>query len=73
MALATIARDEEGWTRITNLGAMPANYPVPAAQTPAETTATPPAAPVAQQAAPTGLQPLPAQQATTQQVGDLPF
>jgi hypothetical protein len=72
MALATIARDEEGWTRITNLGAMPANYPVPgqqAAPAAAVTAQQPPAAPALP-----GLAPLPIPAAPGQRVGDdLPF
>jgi hypothetical protein len=72
-ALATIARDEEGWIRISNLGAMPANYPRPQAPATAPAAAPQaPAAPVAQQAAPPALQPLPAQAAAPH--GDnLPF
>lgn len=70
MALATIARDEEGWIRLTSLGAMPANYPrpgQPAAQPVASPGAPSPIVPIPVPQAPAP-QPLPAQPAA-----DLPF
>jgi hypothetical protein len=75
IALATIARDEEGWTRITNLGAMPASFAV---QTQQAAPAAAVAAVAAPQAAPApalpGLAPLPIPAAPGQRVGDnLPF
>lgn len=73
MALATIARDDEGWTRITNLGAMPANYPRPVQETAVAPVAAP-AAPAAPQQATAPVAPLQAlPEAVPQRVGDLPF
>lgn len=61
-ALATIQKDESGWPRITNLGALPANYQ-PGGQAAQPVQQAPAAQPAAQ-----AFQPPPAQSPLQQQV-----
>lgn len=87
-ALATLQKDEEGWLRIVNLGALPSNWGAPGVQAPQQpaAAAAPPAAPAPAQAPDAAISPLkqaenalwsppPAREAVapTGQPNDLPF